>query len=92
MKRKEYKEQVHLDSLTELREDPIEGGQRETSYNNSRILTRQEVAKMLKVDYSTMWRWNRDGILPARRVGPKRIYYLYDDIMQLLLEKEGRKK
>ena len=47
-----------------------------------RILTRKEAAKMLSVDISTLWRWEREGHLLPSRIG-KRIYYKYSEIQRI---------
>lgn len=55
--------------------------------NNETYLSRDEVAKMLGVDKSTLWRWNRDGYLHHIEVGGKRRYRI-SDIQRVLGEKE----
>lgn len=47
-----------------------------------RILTRKEAAKMLSVDISTLWRWEKEGHLLPSRIG-KRIYYKYSEIQRI---------
>lgn len=32
-------------------------------HENERFITREEASKLLHVDYSTLWRWNKLGIL-----------------------------
>ncbi|MBG6187081.1 helix-turn-helix domain-containing protein [Flavobacterium sp. CAN_S2] len=44
------------------------------------LLTREEVAKMLKVSYTTLFLWNRDNILEAKKIG-KRVFYQRSVIM-----------
>jgi predicted DNA-binding transcriptional regulator AlpA len=39
-------------------------------------LSRTEVAKMIGVDPSTLWRWHKQGYLCAVELGGKRIYKL----------------
>ena len=46
------------------------------------ILTRVEVAKLLKVDLSTLHNWNKTGTLKASKVSGK-VYYLKSDIEAL---------
>ena len=46
-------------------------------------LTRQQAAKMLDVDVSTLFRWNRDNYLCACKVGNK-VLYKKSDIEKLL--------
>ena len=47
-------------------------------------LSRKEAASMLKVDFSTLWRWNNSGLLPAIKVGPRKVMYRYSDILTVL--------
>ena len=42
------------------------------------FLTAEETAKRLKVDRSTLWRWNKEGYLVANKVGSKVRYKLSD--------------
>lgn len=37
-------------------------------------LSRMEVAKLFGVDQSTLWRWNKDGLLTRIKVGSKVVY------------------
>jgi excisionase family DNA binding protein len=55
-----------------------------TSENDSeQLLTREEVAKILKVSFTTLFHWNNDGKLPAQKIG-KRVYYQRSTIMDKL--------
>ena len=47
------------------------------------LLTREEVAKILKVSFTTLFHWNNDGKLPAQKIG-KRVYYQRSTIMDKL--------
>lgn len=47
------------------------------------LLTREEVAKILKVSFTTLFHWNNDGTLPAKKIG-KRVYYQRSVIMNKL--------
>ncbi len=47
------------------------------------LLTREEVAKMLNVSYTTLFLWNRDNKLEAKKIG-KRVYYHRSVIMDKL--------
>ena len=46
-------------------------------------LTRSEVAKMLKIDISTLWSWTKRGILTSYGIG-KRVYYKRKEIEQAI--------
>lgn len=47
------------------------------------LLTREQVSKLLKVSYTTLFHWNNDGILPAQKIN-SRVYYLRSEVMQKL--------
>ena len=47
-------------------------------------LTRTEVAKLLKIDLSTLWAWTKKGKLNAYGIG-NRVYYLRKDIEDALI-------
>jgi excisionase family DNA binding protein len=47
------------------------------------LLTREEVAKILKVSYTTLFHWNNSGELSAQKIG-KRVYYQRTIIMNKL--------
>ena len=53
-------------------------------YDDERFITREETAKLLHVDYSTLWRWNKLGILRPNKVGPRRVMYRYNDVLRKL--------
>lgn len=36
---------------------------------NDELLTREEAAKMLHADLSTLWRWSKTGYLPCIKLG-----------------------
>lgn len=55
---------------------------------NETYLSRDEVAKMLGVDKTTLWRWNRDGYLFHIEMGGKRIYKL-SNVKQILGERKN---
>lgn len=58
-----------------------------TNVKNETYLSRGEVAEMLRVDKTTLWRWNRDNYLTHIEVGGKRVYRMSD--VKLILG-EGR--
>lgn len=65
-------------------------------YNDERFITREETAKLLHVDFSTLWRWNKLDILRPNKVGPRRVMYKYSDALRKLngegQQKEEKKK
>ena len=60
-------------------------------YDDERFITREETAKLLHVDFSTLWRWNKLDILRPNKVGPCRVMYKYSDVLRKL-NGEGQKK
>jgi predicted DNA-binding transcriptional regulator AlpA len=47
------------------------------------LLTRDQVTKILQVSLTTLYHWNNDGTLPAKKIG-KRVYYQRSIIMDKL--------
>ncbi|WP_024566706.1 helix-turn-helix domain-containing protein [Elizabethkingia anophelis] len=45
--------------------------------------TREETAKLLNVSYPTLFHWNKDGKLKAKKLG-KRVYYSKEDVKDAL--------
>ncbi|WP_180979727.1 helix-turn-helix domain-containing protein, partial [Elizabethkingia anophelis] len=45
--------------------------------------TREETAKFLKVSFPTLFHWNKDGKLKAKKLG-KRVYYSKEDVKEAL--------
>jgi len=60
-------------------------------HDDERFITREETAKLLHVDYSTLWRWNKLGLLCPNKVGPRRVMYKYSDVLKKL-NGEGQQK
>ena len=52
--------------------------------DKERFITRDEAAQLLHVDLSTLWRWNKTGILCSKKVGQRRVMYKYSDVLDLL--------
>jgi len=53
--------------------------------NLPELLTLQEACNMLKVHPNTLRQWDKNGILPAIRIGTKRVRrYRKEDIIKLL--------
>ena len=57
--------------------------------DEERFLTREEVSKLLHVDFSTLWRWNKLRLLCRIKVGPRRVMYKYSDVMKKLNGEES---
>lgn len=47
------------------------------------LLTRDEAKKLLRLSYTTLWAYNKNKILVAKKIGSK-VYYLRSEIMNLL--------
>lgn len=60
------------------------------SNNKERYLTRQETSQLLHVDFSTLWRWNRDGKLLAYNAGDRRVLYKYADVLAYVHRKDNK--
>ena len=50
---------------------------------SDKILTREEVCKLLKVSTTTLFNWNNDKILENHKVG-RRVYYKKSDVLAKL--------
>ena len=49
-----------------------------------RFLTRKETARLLHVCLTTLWRWNNEKRLLARKIGGRHVMYKYTDVLALL--------
>ena len=49
-----------------------------------RFINLKDTAKILDVGYPTLWRWNNEGLLHAIKVGGRKVYYRYDDVLNML--------
>lgn len=56
--------------------------QAESSTENE-LLTREEAKNLLKTSYTSLWKYDREGLLPAKRIAG-RVYYLKSDLYNLL--------
>lgn len=52
--------------------------------DDERFITREEAAKLLHVDLTTLWRWNKTGFLRCKKVGLRRVMYKYKDVLNVL--------
>lgn len=67
------------------------GQQSNKSLNNQmpELLTLQEACDLLKVHPNTLRQWDKKGILPAIRIGTKRVRrYRKEDLLKLLSQKK----
>ena len=70
-------------------EESINNDVRPCVCDEERFLTREEVSKLLHVDFSTLWRWNKLKLLCRIKVGPRRVMYKYSDVMKKLNGEES---
>lgn len=60
-----------------------------TIQDEDRYLSRKEVSEMLQVDYSTLWRWNKTGVLLNHKKGERGVLYLESEVRQFIAGKNG---
>lgn len=51
--------------------------------DSKELLTRDETSNLLKVSYTTLFNWNREETLKAKKIGRK-VFYLRSDVMDKL--------
>ena len=51
--------------------------------DSDKILTREEVCKLLKVSNTTLFHWNNEKVLVNHKIG-RRVYYMKADVMAKL--------
>lgn len=50
--------------------------------NLDKVMTREQVSKLLGVSFTTLFNWNNEGILKNYKVG-RRVYYKREDVINL---------
>jgi len=70
------------DSVTDTSAD----GEAITTYlcNGVRYISRKDTAKLIGVDVSTLWLWNKKGILRSIKRGGRKVHYRYDDVISII--------
>ncbi|QYS87172.1 helix-turn-helix domain-containing protein [Flavobacterium oreochromis] len=53
------------------------------SVQDSNLLTKKQTEELLKVSATTLYLWNRDNVLPNKKIG-NRVYYLKTDVYNKL--------
>ena len=53
-------------------------------HDDERFITREEAAHILHVNFTTLWRWDKQGHLHSRKIGGRRMMYKYSDVLALL--------
>lgn len=79
---------VNSADLKEFALSLIDEAQAAMKEQEEKYLTADETAKMIPCDKSTLWRWNKSGILKSVKIGNK-VRYRYSDITKVLNKKEG---
>ncbi len=54
-----------------------------TENNEQKFITREEASKLLHVSLTTLYLWNKNYILRAKKMG-KRVYYFKQDVINKL--------
>lgn len=84
LRKKEKKRTLILatqDDLEEIVENAISRMMNKKTEEDVYI-TREETAKRLNVDYSTLWRWNKDGFLLSVKSG-RNVKYRLSEVEEL---------
>lgn len=80
---------LSTEALLDLFNDLAKGGQLRTNEEDrqidERLLTRKEVAAMLRVSLPTLHKWTKNGTINASRIkNSSSIRYKYQDVMDVL--------
>ncbi len=83
--------QMSMDDLKEFIKEAVISGAPPINNTNETLsassdnewLTREEVKGLLKISYTTLWKYNRNGILKAKKIG-SRVYYSRTELNNLL--------
>lgn len=51
---------------------------------NDELLTREQAAELLHINFSTLWHWQRNGKIKAYGISGARRYYKRSEIMEAL--------
>ena len=68
------------DAVLQARKEMLSGVH---ALHHEKTMSPNEVASLLDVDLSTLYRWNKQGILTRQRVGGK-VYYRTEDVERIL--------
>lgn len=69
---------VSKDDLESVVQNAVDRVLEQREHKPEVYLSAEETAKRLKVDRSTLWRWNKEGYLISNKVGNKVRYKLSD--------------
>lgn len=51
------------------------------------LLRSNQVTEMLQISESTLLRWEKQGLIPFKRIGRKLKYYFQDDVLELAFKR-----
>ena len=74
-----------IDSVNKLTREVSELRKNQINQLEDELLTRQEVANLLKIDLSTLHHWTKSGILTKYGIG-KRVYYKKNEVNNAIVE------
>ena len=77
MTTQEFVEVLRNELLCVIREK--ESNEKKLESKEKEFYTRDEAKDLLKISYATLWKYNKDGTLPATKIG-SRVYYRKKDI------------
>jgi len=63
---------------------PNDGGDVAAAETWNDFVTVDQAASILRVSRSTLWRWLKTGVLPAYRIGGRRVWLQRSDLMRLV--------
>lgn len=84
-------ENISVDELTEIIAEKLVDKLEKriatilSAQNDEELLTREETAKLLRVDSSTLWHWTNKGKITAYGIASRR-YYKRGEILKALVQ------
>ena len=78
--------EIGVSEITKRVLSEIQEQKKFTQTLDEEFLTAKQTAEFLKVDISTLWRFEKSGYLVPARIGAKRIYRV-DDLKKILQDK-----
>ena len=60
-----------------------------TTEMEDKYMTRQEVAKLLKASLTSLWRWNKEGILCNYKDGNAKVVYLKEEVYDFIKNRKN---
>jgi excisionase family DNA binding protein len=87
-------ENLSRDEFSQILSDALEKAslnQPRSNYKTPNLLTREETAKLLKINLSTLHDWVKKGYLTAHSIGYRR-YFKEDEVLDSLISLNRTKK